>query len=119
MIVRAEEFSLEDVVTHILRNAQRHRTPGTPITMELLAQEPGAAQVVIHNQGQPIADALLTRVFEYGVSGTELSSEPAATGQRGQGLFVARTYMRKMGGAIEARNEDGGVSLVLTLQRTV
>jgi two-component system OmpR family sensor kinase len=117
VMVRAEEFSLEDVVTHILRNAQRHRTPGTPITMALLAQEPGVAQVIIHNQGEPIADALLARVFDYGVSGTDLSSEPATTGQRGQGLFVARTYMRKMGGAIEARNEDGGVSLVLTLQR--
>jgi signal transduction histidine kinase len=113
VIVRAEEFSLEDVVTHILRNADRHRTPGTPITMELRTQEPGVAQVVIHNQGAPIADVLLARVFDYGVSGTE----PATSGQRGQGLFVARTYMRKMGGSIEARNEHGGVSLLLTLQR--
>ena len=55
VIVRADEFSLEDVVTHVLRNADRHRTPGTPITMELRAQEPGVAQVVIHNQGEPIA----------------------------------------------------------------
>lgn len=115
VIVRADEFSLEDVVTHILRNADRHRTPGTPITMALRAGEPGLAQVVIHNQGEPIADALLARVFDYGVSGA--SPESAATGQRGQGLFVARTYMRKMGGAIEARSEDGGVSLVLALQR--
>ena len=29
VLVRADPFSLEDVVTHILRNADRHRTPGT------------------------------------------------------------------------------------------
>jgi two-component system OmpR family sensor kinase len=112
--VRADAFSLEDVVTHILRNAQRHRTPGTPITIAL-QQDGDAATVRIHNQGEPIAPALLQRVFDYGVSGSD--SENAEPGQRGQGLFVARTYMRKMGGTIEARNEDDGVSFVLTLQR--
>jgi signal transduction histidine kinase len=117
VIVRADEFSLEDVVTHILRNADRHRTPGTPITMELRTQEPGVAQVVIHNRGEPIADPLLARVFEYGVSGAAASADSQASGQRGQGLFVARTYMTKMGGTIEARNEEAGVSLILTLQR--
>ena len=35
VMVRADTFSLEDVVTHILRNAQRHRTPGTPVTLTL------------------------------------------------------------------------------------
>jgi hypothetical protein len=49
-------------------------------------------------------------------------SEAAGTGDatashRGQGLFVARTYMAKMGGTIAARNEADGVSFVLRLQR--
>ena len=114
VVVRADEFSLEDVVTHVLRNADRHRAAGTPITMELRRVEPGIAQVRIHNQGEAIDAALLERIFEYGVSGTAPHS---AAGQRGQGLFVARTYMGKMGGTIEARNEDGGVTLALTLQR--
>ena len=29
VLVRAEEYALEDVVTHVLRNAERHREPGT------------------------------------------------------------------------------------------
>jgi two-component system OmpR family sensor kinase len=117
VIVRADEFSLEDVVTHVLRNADRHRQPGTPITMDLRMDGPGAAQVRIHNEGEAIDAALLGRVFEYGVSGSAAPGDAAATGQRGQGLFVARTYMGKMGGTIAARNEAGGVSFVLTLQR--
>jgi two-component system OmpR family sensor kinase len=112
--VRADAFSLEDVVTHILRNAQRHRTPGTPITISL-QQDAGTVTVRIRNAGEPIAPALLQRIFDYGVSGSD--AETAEPGQRGQGLFVARTYMSKMGGTIEARNEDGGVSFVLALQQ--
>ena len=38
-------------------------------------------------------------------------------GQRGQGLFVARSYLAKMDGQIEARNEDGGVRFWLRLRR--
>lgn len=106
--VRADEFRLEDVVTHLLRNADRHRLPGTPICMRLrlLARQ---AQVTLRNQGPPIDAAMLARMFEYG------ASSGAATEQRGQGLFVARTYMAKMDGTISADNTDGGVEITLTL----
>ena len=112
--VRADEFPLEDVVTHILRNADRHRFAGTPIVIDL--HDGGETTTVrIHNQGEPIAAGLMERIFEYGVSA---NAPQVDSSQRGQGLFVARTYMSKMGGTIEARNEEGGVSFVLTLQRT-
>jgi signal transduction histidine kinase len=110
--VRADEFSLEDVVTHILRNAERHRTRGTPITLALESSGDNAI-VTIHNQGPSIDEALIGRIFEYGVSGAPAGT----TGQRGQGLFVARTYMGKMGGAISVRNVEGGVTFALELQK--
>jgi two-component system OmpR family sensor kinase len=112
VLVKADAFSLEDVVTHILRNADRHRMAGTPIALTLETSD-AAVRVRIHNRGPAIADELLPRVFEYGVSGGAADG----SGRRGQGLFVARTYMAKMGGTIEARNEDDGVSLVLELPR--
>jgi sensor histidine kinase regulating citrate/malate metabolism len=74
------------------------------------------ATVTIHNTGPAIAAELLGQVFEYGVSD---QAESGAKGSRGQGLFVAKTYMAKMGGTIIARNDDDGVSLVLGLQRVV
>lgn len=111
--VRADEYALEDVLTHLLRNAARHRTPGTPIRLTLV-EEASAVQLVVHNDGEAIAPELMARIFEYGVSG---AADDAASGQRGQGLFVARTYMAKMGGTVEARNVEGGVDFVLTLQR--
>ncbi len=44
---------------------------------------------------------------------------PGAEGpaHRGQGLFVARTYLAKMGGSIVARNEADGVCFEITLAR--
>ena len=113
MMVRADEFSLEDVVTHILRNADRHRREDTPITLSLQARGKRAV-VRIHNIGPPVDDGLLERMFDYGVR--DVDGEGAdSQGRRGQGLFVARTYLAKMGGAVSARNEDGGVAFQLEL----
>lgn len=111
--VRADEYSLEDVVTHILRNADRYRIPGTPITLTLTPVD-AAAHVTIHNQGAPIDPVLIDRIFEYGVSDP---NAPGDADHRGQGLFVARTYMAKMGGTVGVHNVDDGVAFSLTLQR--
>jgi signal transduction histidine kinase len=113
MTVRADEFPLEDVFAHILKNADARRTPGTPISIVLHATE-DSVNVTIRNHGPNIPEELIGRIFEYGVSD---QAEAAANGNRGQGLFVAKTYMAKMGGTISARNEKDGVSFVLGLQR--
>jgi K+-sensing histidine kinase KdpD len=111
LIVKADEYSLEDVVTHVLSNADRYRAAQTPIRMTLRAVA-AAAEVRIHNCGPQISAATLGKVFEYGVSDADCS---AAGSHRGQGLFVAKTYMAKMGGTIEAVNVDDGVEFVLKL----
>ncbi len=115
--VHADEYSLEDVVSHLLRNADRYRTPGSPITLSLeidgkVGEAPVA--VVVHNVGPQIPSEWSRRIFEYGVSDQQ---DAAANGNRGQGLFVAKTYMAKMGGTLGVRNEADGVSFILGLQR--
>lgn len=116
VIVRADEFALEDVVTHILRNADRYRPAGTAITLTLAASE-STASATLHNQGATIDEDLLGRIFELGVSDPSLPMPEGETGHRGQGLFVAKTYMAKMGGTVNARNTADGVAFVLTFQR--
>lgn len=110
--VQADEYALEDAVTHVLRNADRHRTPGSTIRIGL-SLAGGLARVDIVNDGEPIDAALLDKVFEYGVSGRAETDGV----HRGQGLFVARTYLAKMGGTIAASNVDGGVCFRLELPR--
>jgi signal transduction histidine kinase len=120
--VRADEYSLEDVVSHVLRNAERYRLPGSliRITLSLQAQEGTAPEAVIaiSNLGPQIEAGMLGKIFEYGVSGLP-DAEGGAPGQRGQGLFVAKTYMAKMGGTITAHNLENGVCLELRLQCAV
>lgn len=111
LIVKADENSLEDVITHILSNATRYRLPGSPIRMTL-SRLVSTAEIRIRNDGPPIGEALFGRIFEYGVSD---SADAGAARRRGQGLFVAKTYMAKMGGTIEARNVDAGVEFILQL----
>ncbi len=111
--VGADEHSLEDAVTHVLRNAHRHRTAGTPVRIGLYTDE-HMATVAIANQGPPIDAALIDRIFEYGVS--DQNTAPGGD-RRGQGLYVARTYMAKMGGTIQAVNLPGGVRFELRLPR--
>lgn len=113
VMARADEYSLEDVVTHVLRNANRYREAGSAIEIALAAGADGAA-ITIFNRGPHIAVEPIARIFEYGVSDHQ---DAGANGSRGQGLFVAKTYMAKMGGTISAQNVDGGVSFVLALQR--
>ncbi|HSV46165.1 MAG TPA: HAMP domain-containing sensor histidine kinase [Ramlibacter sp.] len=109
--VRADEFALEDVITHLLRNAERFRVAGSPITLALRV-EGGQAHVTVHNQGPAIDPAMLEAIFSYGVSA---DAGETAEGHRGQGLFVARTWVAKMGGTIVARNVEDGVVLAIAL----
>ena len=110
--VQADEYPLEDALTHVLTNADRYRVPGTPITLAL-RMDGELATVDIHNQGPQIPEEQLTRVFDYGVS----DAAPDDGQRRGQGLFVAKTYLAKMGGRIAARNVADGVVFEIGLRR--
>jgi len=114
LFVKCDEYSLEDVVTHVLTNADRHRSSSSAIRMSLRCQA-NVAEVRIHNQGSCIKPSMLGKIFEYGVSEANAPQGGAAGPHRGQGLFVAKTYMAKMGGTIEAANVADGVEFVLRL----
>lgn len=113
VMVRADEFSLEDTVTHILRNADRYRVIGSAIDIHIETTTT-MAQIHIYNQGENIKSELINNIFEYGVSEPSTAEDKS---HRGQGLFVAKTYMAKMGGSIQVKNEPEGVTFILTLQR--
>ncbi len=90
---RADDYPLEDVFAHILKNADRYRDPGTPIVLSLASTD-SSVIISIRNAGPRIPEELIGSIFEYGVSD---QPEAGAHGNRGQGLFVAKTYMAKMG----------------------
>ena len=93
----ADEYSLEDVITHILQNAQRYRPAESEIIITLAATEAQAtATITITNIGPAIDDALIDKIIEYGVSGANAKSGGTThAGNRGQGLYVAKLTWRR------------------------
>ena len=98
----------------MLSNAAEHRTPGTAIDLSLATVDSDAV-IQVHNTGQPIPEDMLERIYGYGVS---LQKDAGEGQHRGQGLFVAKTTMVKMGGSITTRNELDGVTVELRLACT-
>lgn len=115
VLAKANAFSLEDSITHILNNAERYRTPDTPIVLSLV-EEDSAIEIRITNQGEPIPQEKLAQIFDYGVSDEKAQQETVES--RGQGLFIAKSYIAKMGGSIRAENVADGVMLVIRLSAT-
>jgi two-component system, OmpR family, sensor kinase len=113
ILVNANAFSLEDVLTHILNNAQRHRIKHTKIQLKLIETD-AFAEIHIENQGALISTEKLQHIFEYGISDGDGQEE---TERRGQGLFVSKSYIAKMGGTIEARNLVNGVVFIIRLPK--
>ena len=111
--VRANPFSLEDALTHILNNAQRYRKANTPINLKLVSNET-TIELHVENEGEQIAEEKLARIFDYGMTDKVDTTDEV---QRGQGLFVSKSYVTKMGGQIQARNLKNGVVFIIHLPK--
>ncbi len=97
------------MLTHILSDADRHRSKDSVIAITLDANAAGS-KVRVRNVGEAIPDQLFDKIFEYGVSDHKAENTSAT---RDQGLFVVKTYMAKMGDTVTAKNEVDGVSFEL------
>jgi signal transduction histidine kinase len=105
-----DDGAIEDLMRHILDNANRLRKPASVIDIRL-GQGNGNVFLAVENEGKNIPEDLIERIFEFDFS---LDPHPA-DGGRGQGLFVVRNYARKMGGEVKARNRATGVAFEVTL----
>jgi signal transduction histidine kinase len=109
VVVAVDDGALADAIVQTLNNANRYRTPGTPILITLSVAD-ARATVRIENQGPQIAPQNLEDIFQFGVSiGTD------STEHQGQGLFVARELVARMHGSIRAENLPHGVAIEIVL----
>lgn len=107
--------NLESSIEHILNNANRYRNDGSPIEVRLEVHDQHVI-LIIRNYGKTIDEKMLESIFEYGVTDAVEVKDGEVSLQRGQGLFVTRTYLSKMGAEIVARNTGDGVEFVIKLQ---
>lgn len=102
--------ALEDAVSHVLANANRHRRAGTPIVLRVAAL-PAEVCIGISNEGENIPEEFVERIFDLHFSQAEGREES----NQGLGLFVARNYVSRMSGSVAVRNHVSGVSFEIRL----
>ena len=106
VIVQMDSMQLEQILDNLLDNAERYRMPGTDIELRL-QKEDFFVELAVFNQGPPIPEAGIERIFDLGVS------DGHSGVNSGLGLFASRIYALAMEATLSARNELTGVSIFL------
>jgi PAS domain S-box-containing protein len=107
---------LAQVVTNLVGNALQHSPPGTPVRVATRG-EPLGLHVVVHNQGRPIPEKLLPKLFEPYRRGPEAGE---ARGSLGLGLYITHQIVLGHGGSIEVRStQEAGTTFTVHLPRSV
>jgi signal transduction histidine kinase len=96
----------------LLDNAMRHNPPGTHIELDAV-QEGGSAALIVRDDGAPIGDDVVPRLFERFFRG------PGGGEGSGLGLAIAQELAERMGGDLSFHQGPGGKEFRLTLPATV
>jgi two-component system sensor histidine kinase KdpD len=104
---------IEQVFANLLSNSAKYSPPGTAIRIGASVQDEGWLLVRLENEGQPIAEDHLERIFE---KFHRIYPDERITGT-GLGLSICKGIVEAHGGRIWARNAGGGVAFYFTLPR--
>ena len=107
-----DRLRLEEVVDNLADNALRHCTPGGAVTVSL-AQKGRRITLIVDNDGAPIPQKHLDRLFEPFYRGDEGRSR--ADGGTGLGLAIVRAAVEAHGGRCWVVNRTGGVTFTVVL----
>lgn len=102
-VVPVDPLLVEQVLVNLLENAAKYSAPGTPIEIDV-QREGDEARFEVRDRGRGIPSGEAERIFD---SFHRAQSSEGVAGS-GLGLALARAVVRAHGGAIWARNRDGG-----------
>lgn len=103
--LRGDRLMLRRALGNLLSNALRHTPEGGSIRVEISRDEAGL-HVQVRNTGEPIAAALLPRLFERFYRADAARQHDAGEGT-GLGLSITRAIARAHGGEVSAASNDG------------
>ena len=120
ILVEGDAELLRSAFENVIRNAVSYSPQGTAVSVSARGalagdSEPGAAEVLVRDQGPGVPEKDLKLIFEpfYRV---EAAREHRSGGGEGLGLAIAARAVTLHGGAIEARNlTGGGLAVSITL----
>jgi len=110
--IQGDSDSLQRVLRNLVDNAARHAEKTLTISVRA---EPGAGEVVVGNDGPPIAAADRDRIFDRFVRLDD--SRSRSDGGTGLGLSIARDIVTAHGGALTVDDLSDGAALRIRLPR--
>ncbi|MPN35130.1 Sensor kinase CusS [bioreactor metagenome] len=111
-IASANPMLCRRAINNLVVNVVRYGANNTVVRLSGTQDEQGAT-VVVENDGAPIPDEQLNRLFDRFYRGD--ASRGGETGGYGIGLSMAQAIVSAHGGKIYAKSEDGA-SLTITVQ---
>jgi len=111
--VTGDAGRLRQVVDNLFANVRAHTPAGTPVSVELRAEN-GEARIAVADHGPGLADEDAGRIFErfYRVD----TSRARASGGVGLGLSIVAAVVAAHGGSVAAEpTPGGGATFVITL----
>jgi two-component system OmpR family sensor kinase len=103
------------VLGNVLGNALTHTPPGTPVHVDLAAED-GAARVTVTDRGPGLRPEQVQRIFErfYRVDG----GRTRAQGGSGLGLAIVQAVVQAVGGRVSCASTPGqGTTFTIELPR--
>jgi signal transduction histidine kinase len=109
---------LDQLLSNLVSNALQHGDPTKAITIQ--AQDQGQSiRLSVHNEGEPIPERLLERIFEPLVRGEKAHAGGGPAANLGLGLYIACTIARAHGGSIDVQSTKAhGTTFSVSLPRT-
>lgn len=108
---------LEQLLFNLVSNAVQHGDPTKPIAV-VAEGEKGNVSLSVHNEGEPIPERMLSRIFEPLVQGEKSWDGTRAAGNMGLGLYIACTVARAHHGSIDVvSTKAAGTTFKVTLPR--
>jgi signal transduction histidine kinase len=94
---------LQQLFSNLVSNAVQHGDPNGAVTVSM---EGDAESLVlsVHNEGEPIPDRMLERIFEPLVRGEQAGPATNGKGNMGLGLYIASAVARAHHGSIEVQS---------------
>ena len=106
---------LFQVLANLVENAFKYGAPGRPVTLTTRETD-DELRVEVHNEGPPISEALLPRLFEPFSRGAQ--TDETVKLSLGLGLYIVREIIRAHGGTVEVRStREAGTTFTVRLPR--
>jgi signal transduction histidine kinase len=101
VVIETDPRRLERILANLLDNAREH-APGALVVVALRTAE-DRVQITVADRGPGVPPDRLDRIFD-----RFFMADPSRRGGSGLGLAIAAEHAALLGGALRARNRDGG-----------